>query len=170
MGVVRADFPDDESAVIAISAGSAGDQSCLWAGEVYRMLTRYADRRGFRTEVLPAAGDRDYVFAVNGVGAYSVFKFETGIHRVHRIPAGELQGRIRTSTARVVVWREGSSEERVGTDARTKRIRTYDYQQGWVKEHRINLIVPDLDAIIAGDLDELTAALRDDERRRGSEP
>src|ERR671929_1077525 len=77
----------------------------LFAGDVYRMLTRYAERRGFRTEPL-SVGDGHYTFAVKGRGAYSVFKFEGGTHRVQRVPETESQGRIHTSTATVAVLPE----------------------------------------------------------------
>ena len=82
----------------------------IWAGDIYRMLTRYAERRGFKTEPLDI-GDGTYTFAVKGDGAYSVFKFEGGTHRVQRVPETESQGRIHTSTATVAVLPEADDVE-----------------------------------------------------------
>src|SRR5215211_6337904 len=79
-----------------------GDDAGLWAGDLFRMLSRYAERRGFRVEPLDV-GDGKYTFEVKGDGAYSVFKYEGGTHRVQRVPATESQGRIHTSTATVAV-------------------------------------------------------------------
>ena len=82
--------------------GAGGDEASLWAGDLYRMLTRYAEKCGFKTEPLDVA-DGKYTFEIDGDGAYSVFKFEGGTHRVQRVPATESQGRIHTSTATVAV-------------------------------------------------------------------
>src|SRR5919107_1434478 len=81
------------------------EEAGLFAGDVYRMLLRYAERRGFKTETLNEA-DGDYTFEVRGDGAYSVFKYEGGTHRVQRVPKTESQGRIHTSTATVAVLPE----------------------------------------------------------------
>ena len=211
------------------------------------MLTRYAERRGFKTEPL-SIGDGTYTFAIKGDGAYSVFKFEGGTHRVQRVPETESQGRIHTSTATVAVLPEAEDVEvqidprdlqidvyrssgpggqsvnttdsavrithkpsgswsrcrtrspscrtasarcaccgrgctsarwpssrpsvaasraaQVGTGERAEKIRTYNYGERRVKDHRINLLVHNLDAILMGELDELTDALQDDEKRR----
>src|SRR5262249_43095468 len=88
-----------------------GDEAALWAGDLYRMLTRYAERRGFRSETLSTSeneegGFKEVVFAVKGNGAYSVFKYEGGTHRVQRVPETESQGRVHTSTATVAVMPE----------------------------------------------------------------
>src|SRR2546427_781377 len=85
--------------------GAGGDEAGLWAGDLYRMLTKYAERLGFSTEPLEI-GDGKYTFAIKGGGAYSVFKYEGGTHRVQRIPVTESQGRIHTSTATVAVMTE----------------------------------------------------------------
>ena len=210
------------------------------------MLTRYAERRGFKVEPL-SVGDGDYTFGIKGDGAYSVFKFEGGTHRVQRVPETESQGRIHTSTATVAVFPEAEEVEieidnndlqidvyrssvrrpsvnttdsavrithkptgvvvsmqdeksqlqnreramrvlrarlyeralaeqqaeigasrlaQVGTGERSEKIRTYNFAEKRVKDHRINLLVHNLDGILMGELDELTDALQDDEKRR----
>ena len=210
------------------------------------MLTRYAERRGFKVEPL-SLGDGDATFAIKGDGAYSVFKFEGGTHRVQRVPETESQGRVHTSTATVAVLPEAddvevestrdlqidvyrssgpggqsvnttdsavrithkpsgivvsmqdeksqlqnreramrvlrarmyeralaeqqaeigaSRQAQVGTGDRAEKIRTYNYGERRVKDHRINLLVHNLDEVLIGELDELTDALQDDEKRR----
>ena len=91
--------------IVEIRGGAGGEEAGLWAGDLYRMFTRYAERRGFKTETLNAS-DGSYTFEVRGDGAYSVFKFEGGTHRVQRVPETESQGRIHTSTATVAVLPE----------------------------------------------------------------
>ena len=102
LAMVERDPNDDKSVIVEIQGGAGGDEAGLWAGDLYRMLTRYAERRGWQTESLEV-GDGKYTFAVKGDGAYSVFKFEGGTHRVQRVPETESQGRIHTSTATVAV-------------------------------------------------------------------
>jgi peptide chain release factor 1 len=85
LAMVERDPNDDKNVIVEVRAGAGGDEAGLWAGDLQRMLTKYAERRGFETESL-AAGDGAYTFAVKGDGAYSVFKHEGGIHRVQRIP------------------------------------------------------------------------------------
>src|SRR5919112_4175850 len=102
LAMVERDPSDDKNVIVEIRAGAGGDEAALWAGDLYRMLTRFAERRGFQSETL-AAGDGAYTFEVRGDGAYSVFKFEGGTHRVQRVPETESQGRIHTSTATVAV-------------------------------------------------------------------
>ena len=248
LAMVERDPNDDKNVIVEIRPGAGGDEAALWAGDLYRMLTRYAERRGFTVEPL-SIGDGTYTFAVKGDGAYSVFKFEGGTHRVQRVPETESQGRIHTSTATVAVLpeaedveveidpndlqidvyrsararagsrstrptrrcgsptsRPGSSSRcrtrspscrtasarcaccaractsgrwpssrrestpsrsaQVGTGERAEKIRTYNYGERRVKDHRINLLVHNLDGILMGELDELTAALQDDEKRR----
>jgi peptide chain release factor 1 len=247
LAMVERDPNDDKNVIVEIRAGIGGDEAGLWAGDLYRMLTRYAERRGFKVEPLSIA-DGDYVFGVKGDGAYSVFKFEGGTHRVQRVPETESQGRIHTSTATVAVLPEAEDVEiqidendlqidvyrssgpggqsvnttdsavrithtptgivvsmqdetsqlqnraramrvlrarlyeralaqqrasidasrsaQVGTGERAEKIRTYNYGERRVNDHRINLRVHNLDAILLGELDELTDALQDDEKRR----
>jgi len=105
LAMVERDPADDKNVIIEIQGGAGGEEAGLWAGDVFRMLTKYAERRGFATEALDV-GDGKYTFAVKGDGAYSVFKFEGGTHRVQRVPATESQGRIHTSTATVAVLPE----------------------------------------------------------------
>jgi peptide chain release factor 1 len=247
LAMVERDPNDDKNVIVEIRPGAGGDEAGLWAGDLFRMLTRYAERRGFTVEPL-SIGDGTYTFAVKGDGAYSVFKFEGGTHRVQRVPETESQGRIHTSTATVAVLPEAedvevqidpndlqidvyrssgpggqsvnttdsavrithkptgivvsmqdeksqlqnreramrvlrarlyeralaeqraevaaSRQAQVGSGERAEKIRTYNFQEKRVKDHRINLLVHNLDAILIGELDEVTAALQDDEKRR----
>ena len=247
LAMVERDPNDDKNVIVEIRPGTGGDEAALWAGDLYRMLTRYAERRGFKVEPL-SIGDGDFTFSIKGDGAYSVFKFEGGTHRVQRVPETESQGRIHTSTATVAVLPEADEVEveidpndlqidvyrssgpggqsvnttdsavrithkpsgivvsmqdeksqlqnreramrvlrarlyeralaeqrasidasraaQVGTGERAEKIRTYNYGERRVKDHRINLLVHNLDAILMGELDELTDALQDDEKRR----
>ena len=247
LAMVERDPNDDKNVIIEIRPGAGGEEAGLWAGDLFKMFTRYAERRGFKTEPL-SIGDGTYTFAVKGDGAYSVFKFEGGTHRVQRVPETESQGRIHTSTATVAVLPEAEDVEvhvdendlqvdvyrssgpggqsvnttdsavrlthkpsgivitmqdeksqlqnkeramrvlrarlyeralaeqqaelaasrsaQVGTGERAEKIRTYNYGERRVKDHRINLLVHNLDAILMGELDELTDALQDDEKRR----
>jgi peptide chain release factor 1 len=247
LAMVERDPNDDKNVIVEIRPGAGGDEAALWAGDLYRMLTRYAERRGFTVEPL-SIGDGTYTFAVKGEGAYSVFKFEGGTHRVQRVPETESQGRIHTSTATVAVLPEAEDVEvsidpsdlqidvyrssgpggqsvnttdsavrithrpsgivvsmqdeksqlqnreramrvlrarlyeralaeqqaetaatrsaQVGTGDRAEKIRTYNYGERRVKDHRINLLSHNLDGILVGELDEFTAALQDDEKRR----
>ncbi len=105
MAMVERDPNDEKDVIVEIQGGAGGEEAGLWAGDVYRMLSRYAERSGFQVEPLEA-GDGKYTFAIKGDGAYSVFKFEGGTHRVQRVPATESQGRIHTSTATVAVLPE----------------------------------------------------------------
>jgi peptide chain release factor 1 len=247
LAMVERDPNDDKNVIVEIRPGAGGEEAAIWAGDLYRMLTRYAERRGFSVEPL-SIGDGSYTFAIKGDGAYSVFKFEGGTHRVQRVPETESQGRVHTSTATVAVLPEvddvevevdpgdlqidvyrssgpggqsvnttdsavrithkptgivvsmqdeksqlqnreramrvlrarlyerafaeqqaeqaASRQAQVGTGERAEKIRTYNYGEKRVKDHRINLLVHNLDAILIGELDELTAALQDDEKRR----
>ncbi|MBV9046957.1 MAG: peptide chain release factor 1 [Solirubrobacterales bacterium] len=247
LAMVERDPADDKNVIVEIRPGAGGEEAGLWAGDLYRMLTRYAERRGFTVEPM-SIGDGSYTFAVKGDGAYSVFKFEGGTHRVQRVPETESQGRIHTSTATVAVLPEAdevevdvdpgdlqidvyrssgpggqsvnttdsavrithrptgivvsmqdeksqlqnreramrvlrarlyeralaeqrasidaSRQAQVGTGERAEKIRTYNFPDKRVKDHRINLLVHNLDGILMGELDELTAALQDDEKRR----
>src|SRR5664280_2324711 len=108
LAMVERDPNDDKNVIVEIRPGAGGDEAALWAGDLYRMLTRYAERLGFKVEPL-STGDGDLVFAIKGDGAYSVFKFEGGTHRVQRVPQTESQGRIHTSTATVAALPEAEA-------------------------------------------------------------
>ena len=109
LALVERDPNDDKNVIVEIQGGAGGDEAGLWARDLYRMLDKYAERRGFQTEALDI-GEGKYTFEIKGSrppdGAYSIFKFEGGTHRVQRVPATESQGRIHTSTATVAVLPE----------------------------------------------------------------
>jgi peptide chain release factor 1 len=247
LAMVETDPNDDRNVIVEIRPGAGGDEAGLFAGDLYRMFNRYAERKGFQTEAL-SEGDGQYSFAIKGTGAYSVFKFEGGTHRVQRVPETETQGRIHTSTATVAVLPEAEDVDvdiqesdlqidvyrssgpggqsvnttdsavrithrpsgivvsmqdeksqlqnrekamrvlrarlyeralaeqqaalaadrlaQVGSGERAEKIRTYNFPQGRVTDHRIKLTVHNIDAVLGGELDELTASLQDDEKRR----
>src|SRR5437868_6056702 len=111
LALVETDPADRKDVIVEIRQAAGGDEAALWAGDVFRMLTRYAERRGFKFEQLeaspnPTGGFQSISFAVKGDGAYSIFKWEGGTHRVQRVPVTESQGRIHTSTATVAVMPE----------------------------------------------------------------
>jgi peptide chain release factor 1 len=264
LAMVEEDPNDAKNVIVEIQGGAGGDEAGLWAGDLHRMLTRYAERRGLQVEPLEV-GEGKYTFAIKGAGsgarssegrppgagAYSVFKFEGGTHRVQRVPATESQGRIHTSTATVAVLPEAEEVEveidpgdlqidvyrstgpggqsvnttdsavrithkpsgivvamqdeksqlqnrekalrvlrarlyeralaeqqaelaadrraQVGTGDRAEKIRTYNYGERRVTDHRIKLTTHNLDAVLEGELDEFTQALQSDEKRRGLE-
>ncbi|MEA2448338.1 MAG: peptide chain release factor 1, partial [Thermoleophilaceae bacterium] len=105
LAMVEPDPTDDKNVIVEVRAGTGGEEAGLFAGDLYRMLSRYAERRGFKVEPL-SVSDGDYTFEIRGNGAYSVFKYEGGTHRVQRVPETESQGRIHTSTATVAVLPE----------------------------------------------------------------
>ncbi len=104
LAMVEPDPNDNKPVIVEINGGAGGDEAAIWAGDLYRMLSRYAERRGFKVEPMEA-DEGKYTFAIKGDGAYSVFKYEGGTHRVQRVPATESQGRIHTSTATVACCR-----------------------------------------------------------------
>ena len=245
--MVERDPADDKDVIVEVQGGAGGEEAGLWAGDVYRMLSKYAERLGFKVQPLEI-GDGKYTFAISGDGAYSVFKYEGGTHRVQRVPVTESQGRIHTSTATVAVLPEAEDVDiqidpndlqidvyrssgpggqsvnttdsavrithkpsgdvvsmqdeksqlqnrekamrvlrarlyehalaeqqaelaadrraQVGTGDRAEKIRTYNYGERRVTDHRIKLTVHNLDAVLEGELDELTAGLSADEKRR----
>jgi peptide chain release factor 1 len=237
---------DEKDVIMEIRAGAGGEEAGLFAGDLYRMYQRYADRQGWKTEPLSSSpselgGFKEVIFSVRGRGAYSRLKYESGVHRVQRVPVTESGGRIHTSTATVAVLpeaeeveveidpndlridvfrstgpggqsvnttdsavrithlptgivvscqdeksqlqnrekamrilrarllrmeqervqREQAEERRaqVGTGERSERIRTYNFPQGRVTDHRIGLTLYRLEDILDGDLDEIIEAL-----------
>jgi len=246
LAMVEHDPHDDNNVIVEIRAGAGGEEASLFAGDLYRMLSRYAERRRFAIEPLQV-GDGSYTFAVKGEGAYSVFKYEGGTHRVQRVPETESQGRTHTSTATVAVLPEAEDVDvdvdesdlqievyrssgpggqsvnttdsavrithrptgivvsmqdeksqlqnrdkamrvlrarlyeqkvaeqqaelaadrraQVGTGERAEKIRTYNIPQGRITDHRVKLTVHNVDAVLDGELDELTDALADEEKR-----
>lgn len=237
---------DEKNVIVEIRGGAGGDEAALFAGDLFRMYTKYAESQGWRTSLLGASeqeigGFKEVVFSVEGASVYSKMKFESGVHRVQRVPATETQGRIHTSTVTVAVLPEAEDvdihidpkdlkidtycasgaggqhvnrtesavrithlptgtvvavqdersqlknkdkamrvlnaklqdmaeqeaaaslaadrKSQVGTGDRSERIRTYNYPQGRVTDHRINLTLYKLDAILNGDLEEIVQAL-----------
>src|SRR3954469_2224310 len=102
LAMVERDPNDDKDVIVEIRGGAGGEEAGIWAGDLYRMYQRYAERLGFKAETMEAS-DGSYTFEIKGDGAYSIFKFEGGTHRVQRVPETESQGRIHTSTATVAV-------------------------------------------------------------------
>ncbi|MBA3747711.1 MAG: PCRF domain-containing protein, partial [Solirubrobacterales bacterium] len=123
LAMVERDPHDDKDVIVEIRGGAGGDEAGLWAGDLFRMLSKYAEKRGFKVELLEA-GDGAYTFAIKGDGAYSIFKFEGGTHRVQRVPVTESQGRTHTSTATVAVLPE-AAEVDVQVDSNDLHIDVY---------------------------------------------
>jgi peptide chain release factor 1 len=129
LSLVESDPADEKDVIVEIRQGVGGDEAALWAGDLARMLERYAERRGWRWEQLEVSpteggGVKEGVYGVKGSGAYSVFKFEGGTHRVQRVPDTESQGRIHTSTATVAVMPE-AEEVDVAVDESDLKIDVY---------------------------------------------
>ena len=237
---------DDKNVIVEIRGGAGGEEASLFANSLFRMYAMYAEAKGWKTDILNAnetelGGFKEISFMIEGEGAFSRFKFESGVHRVQRVPETESQGRIHTSTVTVAVLPEaqevdieinpadlqidtyrsggaggqhvnktesairithlptgtvvecqdersqyknkdramkilrsrileaerekqteaiaGERKSQVGTGDRSERIRTYNYPQGRVSDHRIGLTLYKLEAILNGDLDEIIDAL-----------
>jgi len=250
--LIPKDPNDDKNVIIEIRGAAGGDEANIFAGDLFRMYSRYADEHNFKIEVLDAmpgeaGGYSQISFMVKGDGAYSKFKFEAGGHRVQRVPKTESKGRIQTSTATVAVLPEVSAVEvninpadlridtfrasgaggqhvnttdsavrithiptgivassqdgrsqfqnkdiamtmlraklyeselekqnaeiyntrklAVGTGARSEKVRTYNYAQNRVTDHRIGLTLNKLDQVMEGQLDEIITALLNEEQK-----
>lgn len=237
---------DDKNVIVEIRGAAGGDEAALFASDLYRMYTKFADAQGWRTEIMDVSmndlgGFKEIIFMVNGKGAYSKLKFESGAHRVQRIPTTESGGRIHTSTSTVAVLPEmedidieindndirvdtfcssgaggqsvnttksavrvthvptgivatcqdgksqnsnkekalqvlrarifdklqqeemskyaGERKSKVGTGDRSERIRTYNFPQSRVTDHRIGLTLHRLDAVLNGDMEEIISTL-----------
>lgn len=244
--LIPKDPNDDKSVIVEIRGGTGGEEAALFAAELFRMYSMYAEKKRWRIEIMNSnatelGGYKEISFAVDGQGAYSRFKYESGVHRVQRVPETESQGRIQTSAASVAVLPEVEEVEleinpndlkidvfraggpggqcvnttdsavrithlptglvvscqdeksqhknkdkalkvlrsrlyelmeaernasiaaerksQVGSGDRSERIRTYNFPQGRVTDHRINLTLYKIDAIMDGEIDELVDAL-----------
>ena len=242
--LIPKDPNDDKDVIVEIRAAAGGDEAAIFAGDLMRMYSKYAEANGFKTEIVEASesdhgGYKEVSFSVSGTGAYSKLKFENGAHRVQRVPETESGGRIHTSTATVAVLPEAedveieirnedlkidtyrssgaggqhvnttdsavrithlptgviatsseksqiqnrekamkvlkarlydmklqeeqqkyaSQRKAVGTGDRSERIRTYNYPQSRVTDHRIGLTLQKLNQIMEGNLDEIVEAL-----------
>jgi peptide chain release factor 1 len=240
------DPDDDKSVIMEIRAGTGGEEAALFAGDLFRMYSRYAEEKGWKTDIMDVhytdiGGIKEIIFVVDGPGVYSQLKYESGVHRVQRIPATESGGRIHTSAATVAVLPEaeevevdidpnelridvycssgpggqsvnttqsavrithvptglvvtcqdeksqhknkakalrvlrarlkeimeeeknaemaGARKSQVGSGDRSERIRTYNFPQGRVSDHRINLTLHKLDLILGGQLQEIVDSL-----------
>ncbi len=127
---------DDKNVIVEIRGGAGGDEAALFAADIYRMFTRYAERRRWKVEVIErneigVGGLKEIVFAINGQGAYSRLKFESGVHRVQRVPATESQGRVHTSTITVAVLPEVEDVEAVEINKNDLKIDTYRADWVW---------------------------------------
>ena len=254
LSLLPRDAADERAAMLEIRAGTGGDEAALFAGDLFRMYQRYADSRGWRVELISASaseagGYKEVVASVTGQGVFARLKFESGVHRVQRVPVTEAGGRIHTSAATVAVLpeaeevdvkiddkdlridiyrssgpggqsvnttdsavrivhiptglvviqqdeksqhknkakamkvlrtrlyeaererlhneRAGARKSMVGSGDRSERIRTYNFPQGRVTDHRINLTLHRLPEILEGEMDELIGALiSEDEAER----
>src|SRR5436190_17072358 len=253
LALAERDPADEKDVIVEIRGGEGGEEGKLWAGSLAKILQRYAERRGFKWEELEVApsdtgGLKEGTFAIKGDGAYSIFKFEGGTHRVQRVPETESQGRIHTSTATVAVMPEAEEVDvhidekdlkidvyrssgpggqsvnttdsavrithlptgivvamqdeksqlqnrqkalrvlraclyelerekqqteldatrrsQIGSGGRAEKIRTYNFPENRITDHRIKLTTHQLDRVLQGELDEFTHALTSEDRRR----
>jgi peptide chain release factor 1 len=124
------DIMDEKNAIVTIQAGAGGDEAALFAAELFRMYSRYADNRHWKIEILdsnetPQGGIRDMTFVVRGKGVYSRLKYEGGTHRVQRVPVTEANGRIHTSTAKVIVLPEADDDIQIDIKDSDIRVDVY---------------------------------------------
>ena len=124
------DENDDKNVIVEIRGGAGGDEAALFAGDLFRMYNRYAERRKWKVEKIEKqeigiGGIKEAVFSINGLGAYSRLKFESGVHRVQRVPETESAGRVHTSTATVAVLPEVEDVKEVKIDTKDLKIDTY---------------------------------------------
>jgi peptide chain release factor 1 len=124
------DIMDEKNAIVTIQGGAGGDEAALFAGELFRMYSRYADDRRWKIEVMDAneteqGGIKDITFVVKGKGAYSRMKYEGGTHRVQRVPVTEANGRIHTSTAKVIVLPEADDDIQIDIKETDIRVDVY---------------------------------------------
>ena len=138
--LLPSDPNDDKDVIMEIRAGAGGDEAALFAGVLFRMYTRYAEERGWRTEMLDSSptglgGFKEVVFQISGNGVFSRFKFESGVHRVQRVPETESQGRVHTSTVTVAVLPEA---EDVEVDINPADLRVDTYRAGGAGGQYVN--------------------------------
>src|SRR5207253_897934 len=166
---------DERNTVLEIRAGTGGDEASLFAAELFRMYSRYAERHGWRIEALSSSptglgGFKEVIALVQGKGAYSRLKFEGGVHRVQRVPVTETQGRIHTSAVTVAGLLERAKHEQqseiaasrramLGSGDRSEKIRTYNFPQSRITDHRANLTLHTLERVLDGELDAIIDAL-----------
>jgi len=171
----REEGADATRVILEIRAGTGGEEAALFARDLYEMYCRYADGRGWRRELLSASptdlgGFKEIMFGLEGPGVFRQLQFESGGHRVQRVPETEAQGRIHTSAATVAVMAEPEELERraeraaerkskIGSGDRSQRIRTYNFPQNRVTDHRIDFTAHNLDQVMQGNLDDLVDAL-----------
>jgi peptide chain release factor 1 len=135
------DINDDKSVIIEIRAGAGGDEAALFAADLFRMYTRFAEREKWRTEIISEnetgiGGYKEVIFRVDGVGAFSKLKFESGVHRVQRVPTTEASGRIHTSTSTVAVLPEA---EDVDVEVRTEDLKIDTYRASGAGGQHVNM-------------------------------
>ena len=162
--------------IVEVRQGTGGDEAALFAEDLYRMYTLYAAGKGWAAEMLSSSprelgGFKEVTFSVKGKDAYKRLRFESGVHRVQRVPATEAQGRIHTSMrilrAKLLDAKRQEESKRlsqarksqIGSGDRSEKIRTYNFPDRRITDHRINFTSHRLEAVLEGGLDELSDAL-----------
>jgi peptide chain release factor 1 len=206
--LVPKDPNDEKNVILEIRAGTGGDEAALFAADLFRMYSRFAERQGWKLEVMSssdsgAGGLKEVIASIEGRGVYSRLKYESGVHRVQRVPATEASGRIHTSNSAVRIThiptntvvsqqdeksqvknrskamkvlrarlyememrkqQEAIAKERrgqVGTGERSEKIRTYNFPQSRITDHRINFTTHQLHGVLEGDVTELLDQVAD---------